>query len=111
METTEKKIEVMVKRNTAETMYIRKDGASYGIFCYNEVGDLFLNSDWGMYSFAWRSFGASFKEFLKHADPEYIFDKFDTNSRYLYSKGLPKHVRKPVIELLQEFQNALRSTE
>lgn len=71
---------------------------SYGIFCWNSLGDLFLSSDWGMYGFSWRSFGKDFKQFLLEINEDYVFNKFDQNSRYLHGKGLPKHVRPHVIE-------------
>lgn len=101
-------VQVSVRKDSAATYYIRHPNASYGIFCFNEAGDLFLNSDWGMYGFAWRSYGKDFREFLAQTNADYIFQKFDTNTRYLHSKGLPKHVQKPVTALIEAFIQALK---
>lgn len=110
METIEeRKVEVTVKKNSAQTYYISHPDFSYGIFCFNDAGDLFLNSDWGMYGFAWRAYGADFKTFLARTNADYIYDKFDSNSRYLFSKGLPKHTRKPVTALLTALIDTLKS--
>lgn len=102
-------IEVTIKKDSATTYYIRHPEASYGIFCFNDKGDLFLNSDWGMYGFAWRSYGDDFKVFLSKTNPDYIYDKFESNCMYLFKKGLPKHTRKPVTKLLQAFIDKLKS--
>jgi len=101
--------EVKIIADPAETVYISTKDHSYGIFCYNSKGDLFLSSDWGMYGFAWRSFGDNFKRFLSGCNADYIFDKFDLNTKYLFTKGLPKHVRPHVIALLNEFINHLKN--
>lgn len=94
----------------AETVTIRTKEHSYGIFCYNSKGDLFLSSDWGMYGYAWRSWGAgSFESFLKQVNPEYVFEKFDGNTRYLFKGGLPKHVRPHVEALVKELISYLNS--
>lgn len=106
---TQQLIEVTVKADNARTYYISHPDFHYGIFCFNDSGDLFLNSDWGMMGFAWRAYGKDFKEFLKGTNPEYIYGKFDTNSRYLYSKGLPKHTEKPVTQLIKAFIDHLKS--
>ena len=90
--------------DTAETVEIRTKDHSYGIFCYNSRGDLFLSSDWGMYGFSWRSFGQDgFREFLKQINAEYVYGKFELNYRYLTSKPLPKHCREHVEALIKEF--------
>jgi hypothetical protein len=106
--TTEKKVEVTVRKDSAATYYISHPEFSYGIFCFNDKGDLFVNSDWGMYGYAWRSYGDDFKAFLAQTNPEYVFTKFDTNSHYSYRKGIPKHCQKPVTELLRAFINVLK---
>lgn len=98
----------VTKIDDAKTYYISHPEYSYGIFCFNSKGDLFLNSDWGMYGFAWRAYGEDFKKFLSNTNADYIFDKFDTNTRYLFAKGLPKHVRKPVTALIESFINELK---
>lgn len=102
--------EVRVSAEPAETVYISTKKYSYGIFCFNDSGDLFLNSDYGMYGFAWRHYGKEkpFKNFLANTNADYIFDKFDTNVRYLHSRGLPKHVRGPVTGLIQALIDHLK---
>lgn len=107
METTDK-VEFTVKSEKAQTWYISHPKYSYGIFCFNDSGDLFLNSDWGMYGFAWRSFGEDFKEFLSGTNAGYIVGKFDSNIRYIKSSGMPKHCVKPVTELVNAFIQALK---
>lgn len=109
MSEQQKNTEVTVKINNASTYYISTEKYSYGIFCFNDAGDLFLNSDYGMYGFAWRAFGDDFKAFLSSTNADYIFGKFETNNHYLNHKNLPKHVRVPVTGLIEEFINALKS--
>jgi len=101
-------IEDTVKVDNAKTYYISHPNYSYGIFCFNSTGDLFLNSDWGMYGFAWRHYGDDFKTFLSKTNAEYVLGKFDLNTRYLFSKGLPKHVVVPVTALIEAFINELK---
>lgn len=90
---------VKIIAEPAETVYINTPNDSYGIFCFNSQGDLFLNSDWGFYGFAWRSMGASktTKQFLAGCNAEYIAMKFSMNineakERKLYEKHRMKHV-------------------
>jgi hypothetical protein len=98
-----------VKISDAKVYFIRMDDGNYGIFCFNDHGDLFLSSDYGMYGFAWRSFGGNFKEFLSGLGSDYLFSKFEMNHMYLNKKGLPKHVRVPVMALYEEFKRVLKS--
>jgi hypothetical protein len=64
----------------AETIHINHPEASYGIFCFNNQGDLFVNSDYGAYSYAWRSYGdRSFREFLSGINAHYMVGKFENN--------------------------------
>lgn len=72
--------EIIIITDPAETVYIRHPEASYGIFCFNSKGDLFLNSDWGFFGFAWRHYsGGSFKEWLSTCDADYVTGKFAIN--------------------------------
>ncbi len=96
--------EIKIKKHTAETIYISHPEASYGIFCFNDAGDLFLNSDWGMYGYAWRSYGLkSFKDFLAGANADYIVMKFGINYQELAGKKLPKHKSENLLVLVQAF--------
>jgi hypothetical protein len=101
--------EVTIIESHAKVIYVRHPQYSYGIFCFNKDGDLFLNSDWGMYGFAWRSFGKDFEEFLARVNSDYVYGKFETNHRYLNRKDLPKHTRKPVCALIDEFVKVMKS--
>jgi hypothetical protein len=100
--------ETTVKKQEAFQYYVRHPKYSYGIFCISPHGDLFLNSDWGFYGTSWRAFGDDFKKFITEANADYIFDKLECNHRYLMKKDLPKHVRVPVKELINEFRKALK---
>lgn len=100
--------EITVTKQEAFQYYIRHPKYSYGIFCISPHGDLFLNSDWGFYGTAWRAFGDNFKEFLISANSDYIFDKLETNHRYLTRKNLPKHVRQPIKTLIDAFREELK---
>ena len=68
--------------------------ASYGVFCFNSMGDLFINSDWGFFGYSWRSFGTDFKKFLQTCNSEYLVGKFGINYREVSGKKLPPHREK-----------------
>lgn len=96
--------EVKLINEPAETVYINTPNDSYGIFCFNTRGDLFLNSDWGFYAFAWRSMGEgkSTKQFIASCNPEYIAMKFSMNiSATKERKDYEKYRMSHVIVLLQ----------
>lgn len=98
-----------IKKN-AETIYIHHPKSSYGIFCLNEDGDLFLNSDWGFYGYAWRSFGDNFKEFLAGCDAGYILGKFEINYIEVNNgKKIPKHRKENLTVLITELTTFLKS--
>lgn len=73
--------------NPAETVYVETKEDSYGIFCFNDHGDLFLNSDWGMFGYAWRHYNGTFKDFLKQCNAPYIASKFAINWNQCVSKA------------------------
>ena len=99
-----------VQKDTAETYHINHPAASYGIFCFNSNGDLFLNSDWGFYCYPWRGYGnGTFKDFLRTCSADYLVQKFAIihnqdrkNSEWLKGIRLEK-----VTTLLQAFIDAL----
>jgi hypothetical protein len=96
--------EVKVIPQAAEVVYISDPVHSYGIFCFNEQGDLFLNSDWGFYAFAWRSMGEgkTTKQFIAGCNPEYIAMKFGMNIIGMKDrKDYEKYRMSHVIELLK----------
>jgi hypothetical protein len=102
-------METRVIKHDAKTLRIDHPEASYGIFCFNEEGDLFLNSDWGFYGYAWRSFGESFEAFLASANTEYIMDKLSYNFCEVSGKrDIPPHRKAKLKILVGEFIDALK---
>lgn len=96
-------------KSNAQTVYIQHPNASYGIFCFNDVGDLFLNSDYGIYGFAWRSFGEDFREFLADLNVDYLIGKFEIN--YIEVSGkrkMPEFRKEKVSILCQTFIEVLK---
>lgn len=104
-------METTVRRHNAETIYISHPKASYGIFCFNEIGDLFLNSDWGAYCYAWRTYGADrpFKDFLAQCNAEYIVGKFGINFRNDAGRKMQPHETENVTILVEEFIKILKN--
>lgn len=102
-------IEVKVNQYASETIRIDHSVASYGIFCFNTAGDLFLSSDWGFYGYAWRGYGAdTFKRFLSQCEDEYIVGKFELNFRQTTNKKLPIHTKQMLLTLTEQFIKALK---
>lgn len=101
------KREIKLVPEPAETLYVSHPESSYGIFCFNSSGDLFLNSDWGFYGFGWRSYGKNFKEFIAGTNSDYIVGKFEINyystggGRKKISATHLKHVKVLVDELIK----------
>jgi hypothetical protein len=101
--------EIKIIKDGAETIYISTKETSYGIFCFNSMGDLFLNSDYGFYGFAWRSYGDNFKRFLSGCSDCYIVEKFDYNYRMTTGrKGIPAYKKEKVEKLIALFINELK---
>ena len=88
---------------TAGTVTINTQEHSYGIFCFNSQGDLFVNSDWGFFAFSWRSFGASFRDFLAGTNADYIVGKLGINWRNDTGKMIPKHKAEHLTGLVAVF--------
>lgn len=98
-----------VRQDNAETIYINDVQHSYGIFCFNSGGDLFLNSDWGSYSYAWRAYGDDFRKFLAGTNADYIVGKFETNYLEVTGKKMPKHRKENVTVLVTNFISVLQN--
>lgn len=94
--------EIRINACTAETLYISHPTASFGTFCFNSIGDLFLSSDWGFHCYAWRAFGDNFKLFLASCNEEYILGKFETNYTQQTKKKMPPMMKKNVGILVTE---------
>ena len=105
--------ETTIRTESATTVYIDHTEASYGIFCFNQTGDLFLNADWGFYGFSWRAYQGDFKDFLKKCDADYITKKlgmnFNTNASRdnRFGGKREKNVRLLVEVFLTELRNSL----
>lgn len=93
---------------SAKTVQINTQEHSWGIFCFNELGDLFLNSDWGVYAFSWRSFGGNFQSFLAGTNEDYIVQKFENNFCNQTQKPINPHTKSKVLLLTKEFINHLK---
>lgn len=80
--------EYKLEKTVSECYRISIPGSfAWATITINEVGDLNILSDYGSFSYAWRSFGKSFKEFLVR-----ICDKCEKEPRgYLYSKLHDRH--------------------
>jgi hypothetical protein len=102
--------EVKLIADPAETLYVNHPVSSYGIFCYNSKGDLFLNSDWGAFCYAWRHIGTdTFKQFLANCNASYIAQKFETNHIGSGGKRFNKTQREHIETLICELIKYLKS--
>lgn len=90
-----------IKSIAAQTIQIHSKDHSWGVFCFNEIGDLFLNSDWGAFMYGWRSFGANFREFLASTNADYIVGKFQINYREHSKKAIPPHTKTAITGLVE----------
>jgi hypothetical protein len=107
-------LELKIINNPAETVYINTPKDSYGIFCFNSIGDLFLNSDWGFYGFSWRHMGdgITLKEFIAGCNADYIADKFYTNiNTQKDKKDFEKWRRSHVLVLINHFIDYCKSCQ
>jgi len=100
--------EIKINQHSAETIYINHPEASYAIFCFNSIGDLFVNSDYGFYGYAWRSYGDDFKTFLSGTNADYIIQKFENNYRNTAGKKIPKYWSEHLKILVETFINQLK---
>jgi len=66
-------------KNKAESYYINHPTQSFAIIMINEVGDLMINSDWGILNNAWRQANPDFKTFLAGLDEGYWKQKMSYN--------------------------------
>jgi hypothetical protein len=81
--------EYKVTKSTTERYSIRlKDGWTWAIINISEDGDFNVISDYGNYSYAWRSFGDNFKKFLvdicgrcKESPMSYLYDKLHNHEQ------------------------------
>jgi len=98
---------INVTKSTADTYYLCGPEFEWAKVIVCPEGDLLIQGDYGYFAYSWRSFGPDFKAFLSDITPEYVFQKFDNNATYLFKKGLPKHVKVPVIAILLKLKSVL----
>lgn len=65
-------------KRTSEQYHIELPGQSFTSITICELGDLFIDGDWGYYCYSWRAFGKSFKEFLSDLGIDYLIAKFES---------------------------------
>lgn len=98
-----------------QAFYIRHEKYSWALFAITPKGDLFINSDWGTFGFAWRAFGADFKKFLCQMGGDYLIGKLESNVTTTVRGARPFHMKKAqeeaVIGLFTAFQEHLRQLE
>jgi len=101
-----------MERQSAESFYLRHEKYSWALFCITEKGDLFINSDWGTFGTAWRSFGADFKEFLISINTDYLIGNLEQNINMSLRPSRPYRIKKAqaeaISELFKMFQDNLK---
>jgi hypothetical protein len=95
-----------VEKSISERYHIRIPGSSaWAIITINDVGDFSVISDYGNYSYAWRSFGDNFKKFLIQ-----ICERCKEDPQgYLYSK-IHDHAAANMVDVkktIQEYKRTL----
>ncbi len=93
----------------AEAIWLNHPEARYAVFAWTDTGDLFLTSDYGIYSHSWPSFNGPFKKFLRECNAEYIVDKFENNYRNGCRKTMDKTHKQKVTLLVHELLNHLKN--
>lgn len=94
-------MEIISNICTAETIKVEHPESSYAIFCFNSIGDLFVSSDWGFYTYTWRAYNGTFKEFLAQCNKEYIVGKLGMCYTEMVRKRLPKERIKHLENLVE----------
>lgn len=99
-----------IVKDPAEQYYISIPGQSWATFTINKKGDLFINSDWGYFCYAWRAFGDDFKRFSIGTSADYLFGCLERNMIQFY--GLKQKMRprqkEAIAELFKQLQNELK---
>lgn len=97
--------------SSAKTVHITHPQSSYGIFCLNDAGDLFVNSDWGLFGYSWRSFGNNkpFTHFLASCSIDYIVDKLSIDYFNMTLKKIPPHKKKHLLVLVNIFIERIKT--
>lgn len=110
-------MESNIIQQLAESYYISHPEHSYAIFQISEKGDFAINSDYGISSFAWRSFGQGqtmdeFKKFLISLDEHYWKGKMQYNLNYMQAnKSNITAFLNHVYPLFKDFQKHLKANQ
>lgn len=99
------------RTDDAKTIFIHTKETSFATIAYNEVGDLMIHSDWGMFAHSWRSFGdGKFSDWLGCCDTDYIFSCLASNYNRErpnndYLSGKREQVLRGVVEIFLDTLN------
>lgn len=100
-----------VTKIPATQYYVVVDGHSWASFIITDKGDLFINSDWGYWAYAWRAFGTDFRAFLADLGSDYLIAKLETNQFQMLRVGrktIPKRSQEAIAALFAKFQEELK---
>lgn len=100
-----------VTKIPATQYYVVVDGQSWASFVITDKGDLFINSDWGYWAYAWRAFGIDFRAFLADLGADYLIAKLETNQFQMLRAGrktMPQRSQEAITALFAKFQAELK---
>lgn len=99
----------MITTTNGKTFRVEVQGSQWAYIMYNDKGDLYINSDWGCFGFAWRSFGKDFEDFLLSINTDYLLGKLESNLFEIAQKKINKNRQEHIAILFTEFQNELKA--
>jgi hypothetical protein len=102
-----KKMNAEFKYHAAVSITVRTKEASYGVFCFNEAGDLFINAECGFFYFTWKAYGQSFSKFLLDSKPESIVEKLSITYQEISKKKITEKKAKDLVILITLFLQEL----
>lgn len=98
----------LVEKQLADAYHIDSMKHSWAVIMVSEKGDLMINSDYGNFAYAWRSYGGKeFKHFLTTINIDYLIGKLETSANYLKS-GKPYRMPKYIQDAMAEYFNLLK---
>lgn len=94
----------------AESYTLRDDNGNWlGQVVITDDGMFASVTDWGNLSYAWRSYGDNFKEFLCNINVSYFGDKLQTGRSYIiYSKKIQQACYRYAEKILPALQKELK---
>jgi hypothetical protein len=98
------------KKVTAESYTLRDENGSWlGQIVLTNDGMFASVTDYGNLSFAWRSYGDDFKEFLRNLNVDYFGNKmYQGNTYILHAKRTEQACHRFAEKILPALQKALR---